>query len=48
MRASDARALRNYINEIEPDVIFKQLALCSHCSVESEVLVPMRSLIFLA
>lgn len=41
MRASDARALRNYIESIEPGVDMKQQATCPHCANQSEVNMPL-------
>jgi hypothetical protein len=40
-RAADARALRNYMKEIMPDVDMKQEAMCTKCSAVSEVDVPI-------
>jgi cytochrome c553 len=41
MRASDARALRNYIESIEPGVDMKQKTTCPHCAAQSEVNMPL-------
>jgi len=41
MRAGDARALRKYMQKIEPTVIMEQWAKCSHCGEESKVDVPL-------
>lgn len=41
MPAGDSRALRKYIDQIEPEVEMKQWARCPHCSEESEVSVPL-------
>jgi len=41
MRAGDARALRKYIDEIEPGVDMKQKVVCAHCQAESEVDMPL-------
>ena len=41
MKALDIRALRKYINDIEPEVDMKQKVMCSHCDNESEVSVPL-------
>lgn len=41
MRASDSRALRRFIDEIEPGVEMKQKVSCPHCHEESEVSVPL-------
>jgi hypothetical protein len=40
LRAGDARAFRNYINKIEPDVEMKQMAICPKCG-EIEVEIPI-------
>lgn len=41
MPAQDSRALRNYIDKIEPGVDMKQWVSCKFCAEESEVTVPM-------
>jgi len=41
MRAGDARALRAYMNKIEPDIDMKQWFECSSCGEESEVEIPL-------
>lgn len=41
MRAGDSRALRKYIDEIEPRVEMKQWTTCKACGEESEVNIPM-------
>ena len=41
MRASDSRALRRFIDDIEPGVQMKQTVSCPHCVEESEVNVPL-------
>lgn len=41
MSAGDSRALRSYIDKIEPGVIMKQSVDCPHCLEESEVTVPL-------
>lgn len=41
MRAGDARALRNFMDKIEPGVDMKQFAKCPHCGEDSEVEVPL-------
>jgi hypothetical protein len=46
MRASDARALRQHINDIEPEVDMKQKVMCPHCDTQSEVNMPLGSTFF--
>lgn len=41
MRAMDARALRKYMDDIEPSVDMKQKVCCPSCDEESEVLMPL-------
>lgn len=41
MRAGDARALRKYMGDIEPDVDMKQWSSCPSCGEESEVQIPL-------
>lgn len=41
MPAADARALRNYVEKVEPSVEMKQKATCPSCSEVSEVDVPL-------
>ena len=41
LRAADARALRNYMKQISPDVDMKQEATCTKCATVSEVDVPI-------
>lgn len=41
MPAQDSRALRKYIEEIEPGVDMKQQATCSHCGYQTEVDMPL-------
>lgn len=41
MRAMDARALRKYIDEIEPGVDMTQKVVCASCDTESEVTMPL-------
>lgn len=41
MRAQDSRALRKYIDEIEPGVEMKQIFICPKCQDESEVNIPL-------
>lgn len=41
MSARDARALRTYIEKIEPEVSMRQTYRCAACSAETEVIVPM-------
>lgn len=41
MRAMDARALRKYIDDIEPGVDMNQKIVCPACDAESEVVMPL-------
>ena len=41
MSAGDSRALRNYINKIQPEVKMVQTFVCSKCDAEAEVDVPL-------
>ena len=41
MRAMDARALRKYMDDIEPAVDLKQSVVCPHCDEQSEVVMPL-------
>jgi hypothetical protein len=41
MRASDSRALRKFLDEVEPGIDMKQEVTCPQCSVPSEVSVPL-------
>jgi len=41
MRALDARALRKYIDEIEPGIDMTQKITCPYCDIESEVKMPL-------
>lgn len=41
MSARDSRALRNYIDEVEPGIDMKQWAKCPECGEQSEVSVPL-------
>jgi hypothetical protein len=41
MRAMDARALRKYMDEIEPAVDLKQEIVCPSCDEQSEVIMPL-------
>lgn len=41
MRAADSRALRKFVDEIEPGVEMKQPFVCTSCSEESEVSIPI-------
>ena len=41
MRALDSRALRKYIDDIEPGVDMSQKILCSACDTQSEVVMPL-------
>lgn len=41
MRAGDSRALRKFVDEIEPGVNLKQPFVCPQCSEESEVSIPI-------
>ena len=41
MRAGDSRALRRYIDKVEPGVEMKQEVSCPHCSDQSEVNIPL-------
>lgn len=41
MRALDSRALRKYIDEIEPGVDMSQKILCPACDTQSEVVMPL-------
>lgn len=41
MRALDARALRKYIDDIEPGVDMTQKIVCPACDAESEVVMPL-------
>ena len=41
MRAGDARALRKYIDKVEPQIDMRQPASCTQCGAESEVNVPL-------
>ncbi len=41
LRAGDSRALRSYIDKIEPELNMTQDVKCRHCSVTSEVSVPL-------
>jgi len=41
MRAGDSRALRKYMDQIEPGINMKQTVTCPHCNEESEVDIPL-------
>lgn len=41
MRALDSRALRKYIDEVEPGVDMTQKILCTSCDTQSEVVMPL-------
>jgi len=41
MRAGDARALRQYMTEVEPDVNMEQQIICSQCGEVIEVDIPL-------
>lgn len=41
LRAGDAKALRNYMDKIEPGVDMTQSVKCPHCSAEQEVDIPI-------
>ncbi len=41
MIAGDAKALRNYMDKIEPGIDMKQEATCTHCQNKSEVDIPL-------
>ena len=41
LRAGDARALRNHIKEISPDIDMHQWTKCKKCNAESEVEIPL-------
>lgn len=41
MRSLDTRALRNYIESIEPGIDMKQSVICPHCATQSEVTMPL-------
>lgn len=41
MSAQDSRALREYIDDIEPELLMQQEVKCPHCGVQDEHVIPM-------
>ena len=41
MPAKDSLAIRRFLRENEPTIVFKQSVTCPHCENEEEVTVPM-------